>query len=563
MYDELKQAWAELTAPGQLFEVTEVEVGGQMLRGYALAPGSLRDLWLMSAQYDSADYLVYEDQRWSYREAHREVGSIANWLVANGVGAGDRVAIAMRNYPEWMLSYWAIVSIGASAVGINSWWVTGELQYALHDSAPRVLIGDEERLQRLQPVRDRFPDLKLVGVRLSGQPPEAVVDWAELLAMPSTLPEAAIEPDDDACIFYTSGTTGNPKGAQLTHRGCVNNVMSVAFANLVQAEAMAKLNGSQQPEQAPATIFTTPLFHVTANNCLAQVVTATGGKLVHMYKWDTEEALRLVEQEQITVLTGVPIMSREIINHPDFARRDTSSLKGLNSGGAPAQPDLVASIDQTSGGVIVPAQGYGLTETCGVISTISGVFYLDKPTSAGRVLPNFEIRCVDENGSELPAGEPGEICVKGSQVIKGYLNRPEETAESIVDGWLRTGDIGYLDEDGFLYLVDRSKDMVLRGGENVYSSEVEAAIYRHLEVAETAVFAVPDQRLGEEVGAAIYLRPGGVVSAAQLREFCKPYLAAYKIPRYIWFVPQPLPRNASGKFLKRELQQTLELSDAA
>ena len=563
MYKELEEAWAELTAPGQLFEITEVEVRGQMLKAFALAPDSLRGLWLMSAGYGAADYLVYQDQRWSYSQAHEQVRSIANWLVSQGIQQHDRVAIAMRNYPEWMLSYWAIVSVGACAVGMNSWWVTDEMEYGLRDSAPRLLICDQERLDRFLPVRGNFPEMRLAGVRLSAERPEDVIDWAELIAAQPLLPEVNIDPDDDASIFYTSGTTGRPKGAQLTHRGCVNNVMALGFANTVQASAMARLNSGAATAaeerlagRPPSAIISTPLFHVTANNCVAQAVTVAGGKLVHMYKWDAGEALRIVEEEKISTFTGVPVMSREMISHPDFARRDTSTLKTLGGGGAPVQPDLVDKIDK-SPIKAAPSQGYGMTEVCGMISALSGPYFVDKPSSAGKVMPTFEIRCVDENGNELPLGQPGEICVKGCQVIKGYINCPEATAETIVDGWLHTGDIGYLDEDGFLFLVDRAKDMVLRGGENVYSSEVEAAIFRNPAVAEAAVFAVPDQRLGEEVGVAIHLNQGDSLNEAQLREFCGNYLAAHKIPRYIWFLDEPLPRNASGKFLKRELRERL------
>jgi acyl-CoA synthetase (AMP-forming)/AMP-acid ligase II len=311
-----------------------------------------------------------------------------------------------------------------------------------------------------------------------------------------------------------------------------------------------------------ASIVTTPLFHVTANNCLAQSMTVAGGKLVHMYKWDAGEALRIIEEEKITNFSGVPTMSREIINHPDFARRDTSSLVALGGGGAAVQPDLIDKIDKAGGGA-QPAQGYGMTETCGMISASAGRYLTDKPNSAGLVLPIFEVKCIDEQGNDLPQGETGEICIRGAQVIKGYLNRPEATAESIVDGWLITGDIGFTDEDNFIYLVDRAKDMVLRGGENVYCSEVEVALYKHDSVAECAVFSVPDDRLGEEVGAAIFPAQDTHPTADDIRAFCKTQLAAYKVPRYLWILDQPLPRNASGKFVKRELQDKLKVSDAA
>lgn len=381
------------------------------------------------------------------------------------------------------------------------------------------------------------------------------------------MPEVNIDSDDDACIFYTSGTTGKPKGAQLTHRGCVNNILSVIFGTMSQASAQAKAQGKEKPDllggakKQPASIVATPLFHVTANNCLAQTATIGGGKLVHMHKWDAGEALRIIEEEQITIFSGVPTMSREIIMHPDFSTRDTSTLTALNGGGAAVQPDLVGKIDQGARGA-KPGQGYGMTEVCGIISTSAGFFLSDKPSSAGFVIPIYEVKCIDADGKTLAPGETGEVCVKGAQVIKGYLNRPDATAETIIDGWLHTGDIGFVDEDNFIYLVDRAKDMVIRGGENVYCSEVETAIYKYPDVAECSVFSVPDERLGEEVGAAIFPTPGTRPSPEDIREFCKTQLAAYKAPRYIWILDEPLPRNASGKFVKRTLQESLKLADA-
>jgi acyl-CoA synthetase (AMP-forming)/AMP-acid ligase II len=566
MYKELKETIAEMTAPGQMFDVTEVEVGGHNIKAWAMAPNSLRDIWLSTAGHAEADYLVYRDERWTYTRAHEEVARIANWLVANGIGQHDHVAIAMRNFPEWMLCYWAIASIGAVSVGVNAWWVPEELKYGLKDSSTKLLICDSERLARFEEIRDEFPDIKVVAVRVD-EVPDWASPWSEVLAADPVMPEVSIDSDDDACIFYTSGTTGYPKGAQLTHRGCVNNLFSVMFSTLSQIKAQAKASGESAPDPLGgsktqmASIIATPLFHVTANNCVAQTATIAGGKLVHMHKWDAGEALRIIEEEKITIFSGVPTMSREIINHPDYSKRDTSTLTALKGGGAAVQPDLVGKIDQSGRGAR-PGQGYGMTEVCGIISASDGIYLSDKPSSAGLVLPIFDVKCIDKEGNELPAGDVGEICVRGAQVIKGYLNRPDATAETIVDGWLHTGDIGYVDDDNFVYLVDRAKDMVLRGGENVYCSEVETALYKHPDVAECTVFSVPDERLGEEVGAAIFPAPGTNPTAADLRAFCKTLLAAYKAPRYLWILDEPLPRNASGKFVKRALQESLDLSKA-
>ena len=569
MYAEFKRAWGELTAPGQMFEVQPVRVRGIDLLAYRHAPASLRDVWLMSAGHGERDYLVYRGERIAYAEAHRRVAALARALAERGVGPGDRVAIAMRNYPEWMLAYWAVTGMGAVVVGMNAWWVAREMAYALQDSTPAVLIADRERLQRFSELRPRFPELSVIAVRAEGATPDWARDWNELTLAgaggEAQLPEQAIDADSDACIFYTSGTTGQPKGARLTHRGCVNNIMNIAFINSVQPRALAYAAGVEPPapgaDEPPRALIATPLFHVTANNCVAQVTTLTGGKLVHMYKWDPAEALRLIEEEKITTFSAVPMMTREMITHADFARYKVSSLKAIGGGGAAMQPDLVGKVPEAMPGTR-PSTGYGLTETCGIISALALEFLLDRPTSVGPAMPTFEAKCVDARGETLPAGEAGELLVRGAPVIRGYLNRPEATAEAIVDGWLHTGDVARMDEDGFIYLVDRAKDMVLRGGENVYGAEVENALFHHDAVAECAVFAVPDERLGEEVGAAIFLRPGAEVDARALREHCAARIAPFKVPRYLWFLPDPLPRNANGKFVKRALQKSLKPADA-
>lgn len=554
-----------LTAEGAPFEIVPTEIRGVALRSYKHAPPDLRAIWLATQAHAENDYLVYGTERWTYADAHRDVGRIAAWLAERGVGRGDSVAIAMRNFPEWLLAYWACVSTGIRVIGMNAWWVADEMRYALEDADPSVLILDQERLDRFEAIRGDYPQTTVVGVRLD-RPTDGVVSWSELVATKGTLPDVAIDPDDDACIFYTSGTTGRPKGAQLTHRGCAHNLMNMAFwdtclktSGALGAPAPAKTDAP--PIQA-ASLVTTPLFHVTANNCVAHGATASGGKLVMMYKWDAGEALELIEAEKITGMSGVPTMARELVQHPDFEKTDTSTLKSLGGGGAPLQPDLVEKIDKTSKSAR-PGTGYGMTETCGVITMTSADAFVERPTSCGPALPTFETRLVDDDGNDVPEGEPGELWVRGAPVIKGYLNRPDATAETITDGWLHTGDVARIDDEGFIHIVDRKKDMVLRGGENVYCAEVEAAIFDHDDVAECAVFGVPDDRLGEEVGAAVYLKAGGAVSPDDLRAHAGAKIAAHKIPRYIWIVPDQLPRNASGKFLKRELRETLSLSDAS
>jgi len=562
MYNELREAWQEMTAPGAPFEVVEIEVRGNKLRAYKNAMPSVRHLWQGSALHGSADYLVYENERWSYSDAHRDVASLGAWLVDQGVQPGDRVAIAMRNYPEWMLLYWACASIGAVAVGMNAWWTSAEMQYALEDSAPKVVFCDAERLERLLPIRAAVPQAEVVAIRCDAPP--NVHSYSSLLGG-GDLPEVEIDPDSDVCLFYTSGTTGKPKGAQLTHRGCTNNLMSILFWQGALIAARVKA-GAPKPEAKPdppqpSALIATPLFHVTANNCGAYPMTLIGGKLVTTYKWDPGQALEIIERERITNFSGVPTMTRELLAHPDLEKHDTSSLATLGGGGAKFQADLVEKVESRKGATRSNT-GYGLTEVSGIITANTAEYLRDKPETVGPAMPCYETRIVDDAGNDAPAGSPGELWVRGAQVVAGYWNRPEATAEDITDGWFHTGDIATIDEDGFIEIVDRKKEMVLRGGENVYCSEVESALFEHPAVAEAAVFGVPDERLGEEVGAAAVIRPGASLSAEELRTWCGERLAKFKIPKYLWMRSEPLPRNANGKFVKRELKEQCDVADA-
>jgi long-chain acyl-CoA synthetase len=576
VYDHFDAAWKELTAEGSGFAVSEIEVRGVPTRVFASAPPDMRTVWELAQGHGDKTYVVFEDEHYTYAEIGAQVRSLAHYLRdVHDVGSGDRVAIAMRNYPEWVVSYWATLSLGAAVVGMNAWWTTQEMAYALRDSTPKVAIVDDERLERVLPVLDELraeSPLHLIAARTDRELPDQASRWGDVVHpedAPDSLPEADIDPDDDVTIFYTSGTTGFPKGAQLTHRGSVHNVMNLGFMTMVAALAEQKAVAAGDvpapeaasdaaPEGPPVFLAPTPLFHVTANNCLLQPCTLAGGTIVFMYKWDAARALELIEREQVTNFSGVPTMSREMLQHPDWAKRDTSSLKSMAGGGAAVQPDLVEKIDKSlSQGV--PATGYGLTETCGIVTANSAKLYTAKPASCGRVVPTLEAHLEDEAGNVLEPGPDvvGELCVRGAVVIKGYLNRPDATADSIRDGWFHTGDIARIDEDGFVFIVDRAKDMVLRGGENVYCSEVEAAIYEHPAVAEAAVFGTPDERLGEEVAAAVVLRPGASLTQEELTGFLTDRIAKFKIPSRVWIRDEPLPRNANGKFMKRELRDTL------
>ena len=556
-FAELRAVREELTGPGGQFEVVRAEVLGRNILTFKNAPPSVREFWLSTAAWGDRPYLIYEDEVLTYAQAHAHVTAIAAWLWDQGVRPGDRVAIAMRNYPEWMTIYWACTCIGVAAAGLNAWWTTEEMEFALKDADPKVLFADKERLARFRECQGHEA-MQVVGVRLADEP-AGVTPYAQVIAHGGTMPQVSVDPEADACIFYTSGTTGFPKGAQLTHRGCVANLLNMLFSTMAQALAVERATGEAPPADPPppVSLLTTPLFHVTANNCGAYLTTAAGGAIVLMYKWDAGEALKLIEKHRITALSGVPVMSREIINHPAFASTDTSSLTGLSGGGAQVPPDLVLKIDEAVK-TARPNTGYGMTETCGIITSVSGDFFVAKPDSAGPWMPSFEVKVVDDDGRELPTGAVGELWVKGAPVIKGYLNRPDATAETITDcGWLHTGDVARIDEDGFIFIVDRKKDLVIRGGENISCTEVEACIYRVPGVAECCVFGVPDTRLGEEIGVAVHMKQGETTTADAVIAHCAEHMSKHKVPRYVWFLDEALPRNASGKFLRRELRDEL------
>ena len=391
--DHLRAAWDELTAPGAFFAMSEIEVRGIPIRVFDGAPPNMRVLWETTAAHADKPYVVYEDERYTYAEIDALVRALAHHLRdVHGVGSGDRVALAMRNYPEWVIGYWAITAIGAAVVGLNAWWTTPEMEYGLSDSRPKVLIADDERLERALPLlgglREQAP-LHVISVRSSRELPDDATRWEDVIrpeAAPAGLPDATIDPDDDATIFYTSGTTGFPKGAQLTHRGSVHNIMHLMFWAMTTAAADAKAIAAGDipaptsvpaPPGQPVFMAPTPLFHVTACNCLLHPATLTGGRIVLTYKWNPERALELIEREGVTNFSGVPTMSRELLAHPDWERRDTSSLLGMGGGGAPLQPDLVEKIDKSLNGG-APSTGYGLTETHGIVTANSARYFLSQ-----------------------------------------------------------------------------------------------------------------------------------------------------------------------------------------
>jgi long-chain acyl-CoA synthetase len=497
----------------------------------------------------------------------------------------------MRNLPEWAMAFWAIASAGAIAVPLNAWWTGSELQYGLTDSETSVVFVDSERLKRIRPHLADIPGLKAVVVtyedRTEHRPvddsPVPIIPFSELIsdaAAEPTFPDVTIEPEDDATIFYTSGTTGKPKGAVGTHRNICTNLMSLFFINTragLRGHAMLDDSGesptgggaednktaASHPEQN-AYLLSVPFFHATGCHAVLVGNTAAGGKLVLMHHWDPERALEMIERERITTFGGVPAMVMQVLDSPNFAKRDTSSVKGIAYGGAPAPAELVRRISQhfPAGS---PSNGYGLTETSSVTTMNNGEDYVRKPDSVGPPVPVCEVAVVPEDydrpipDETLPTGPDvrGELWIKGPNVVRGYWNKPDETAAMFTEGWLHSGDVARIDEEGFVYIVDRAKDVVIRGGENVYSVEVEATLFEHPAVADVAVIGVPHPVLGEEVGAAVVLRPGTSVTADELALFVRDRMAGFSVPTHIWFRSEPLPRNPQGKVLKRELRDSL------
>ncbi|MEM7340868.1 MAG: class I adenylate-forming enzyme family protein [Actinomycetota bacterium] len=552
------EAATAVTGPGGPFELVDGDVNGVPTKLYAACPNSLRDLFGIAALHGDKPYLVYEDEPWSYAELMAQISSVAHALVHDlGVSKGDRVAIAMRNYPEWIVAFAATTSVGAIAVALNAWWVTDELQYGLDDSGASVVVVDAERLERLKPIRDQMA-AKIVAVRTpAADLPAGVLAYDDMAATGQPMPEVVIGPDDDATILYTSGTTGFPKGAVSSHRAVLSALLGFATRGAITGAIEAAETGEAPvPPENPAIILCVPLFHVTGLVPVMMGTFVSGSRLVMMHRWDPERALELIERERVTQFVGVPTMSWELLESPDFEMRDTSSLISVGGGGAPAPPELVRRIEDEIA-TARPGIGYGMTETNALGPQNAGDDYVKRPTSAGRAVPSMEVRVVDPEGNPVPTGERGEICFKGANLIRGYWNKPEATAETIRNGWLHSGDIGWLDEDGFIYVADRIKDMVLRGGENIYCAEVEAVIYEHPAVYEAAVFGVPHERLGEEVAAAVMTKPGESVGVAELQAFIGERLAKFKVPTHVRIVNEQLPRNASGKILKREIRDQM------
>ena len=542
------EAIAALTKPGERYELEQVEINGVPLRVFKNAPASLRALYA-ETQSDKP-FIVYDDDRLTFADAYRDAARVAHILVHQyDVTKGDRVAISMRNYPEWILAFMAATSVGAIAVAMNSMWPPDEMEYGLDDSGAKVLFADQERLDMLAQCS------KDLNVRAIAVRPTRANDGAPELTQlledvgDVEMPAADVAPDDDATIVYTSGSTGQPKGVVSTHR----NILSALLSWELDARVGILMTGvtPAAPREQPATLLAVPLFHATGSHAVYLSSYRAQRKIVSMYKWDPEQAAELVEREQITSFIAPAAMTGDLIREAKRTKRDLSTLLTVGGGGAHREPEQVKEID-ASFQKALPNTGWGMTETNAIGTGIGGQDYLTHPGSSGRVSAVLDIKVVGEDGAEVPQGERGELLVRGTSMFRGYWNRPEINAELFDDGWFRTGDVVYLDDESYLFIVDRIKDLIIRGGENIGCGQVEAALLLHPDVREAAVYAVPDERLGEEVGATVY--GSKTLDSDTLREFLREHLARFAVPRYFQLSAEPLPRTASGKIFKRQLR---------
>jgi long-chain acyl-CoA synthetase len=557
-----------LTAPTSPFHIEEKTIRGVTMKTWKLAPPTLRDVFALGKPFGPRVFMVYESERVTFDAHARAVATLAAQLQADGVKKGDRVAIIMRNVPEWTVAFWAAALVGAIVTPLNAWWTGPELEYGLADSGTKLAIVDHERWERIREHAHSCADLKKIYVSRAHEDIadpmvrrlESVIgvpnDWAKLPN--ADVPAVAMEADDDCTIFYTSGTTGKPKGAVISHRNIISNIF-----NAMCAQARAYLRRGEIPPapdpSAPqrGVLISVPLFHATG--CFAVMIPLymTGSKIAMQRKWQVDQALQLIQDEKLTNAGGVPTIAWQIIEHPNLKDYDLSSLDTISYGGAPSAPELVRRMKEVFPNLMV-GQGWGMTETSATAVSNGREDYERKPSSCGVPAPSGDAKIMSPEGKELGRNEVGELWYKGPIVVRGYWNKPQATAETFVDGWVKTGDLAKIDEEGFIYIVDRAKDMLIRGGENIYCVEVENALYDHHAVMDAAVVGKPHKTLGEEPVAAVHLKPGHHATAEELRHHVASKLAAFKVPVEIKFMTETLPRNANGKIMKKDLKSLWE-----
>jgi acyl-CoA synthetase (AMP-forming)/AMP-acid ligase II len=549
--DELQEAIGKVTAAGPPFAVQPMTVRGiDYPAVFSISQVSLREvLALKTAEHAAKELIVYEGERYTTGEVWARSMRFAHWLAGQGIGQGHRVAIAMRNYPEWCMAYLGIIASGATVVPLNAWWQADELRYGLTKSEAKFVVADAKRSDIMLPCKDELGLTFIAGREdISGQD-YRLRDIIADDGLPTDMPQTPIDPDSDYCLLFTSGSTGNPKGALLTHRGVVNAVLSWSFTLEVFKILRPEVDLSPQN---PGALVSLPLFHVTGLHSIFLLGYLSGRKLVFTYRWEPEQAAKLTRQEKLTHFLGVPTMAYDLVKAAEPG--DLDSLVDIGTGGA-KRPEAQTAVQRERFPEISASSGYGLTETNALGSHIALGDYAAKPSSTGRALPPVtEIEAFSEEGVLLPRGEVGEICIKSPANMRGYLDNEEATRAAFFDaGWFRTGDVGRVDEDGFIFIMDRLKDLIIRGGENVSCLEVENVLHEVEGVDEVAVFAVPHDSLGEVVGAAVYGRPD--LNLEALQDHAKERLASFKVPTRIWRAPQPLPRGATGKIDKKVIRR--------
>ena len=559
----VEEVTAELTGPGAPFETETVELRGVPTRVFARRILSLRQLAEMTVDRRGDDeLLVCGDLRLTRREFFRLANSAAAVMRTDaGLVHGDRVALLSANHPTWLIAFWGALVEGAIAVGLNGWWKGDEIDYAVRDCTPTVLVADRERLERSLDDVSGWDSVEVIYL-IDFEPGDEVIDprvrdAGELLSRPSDdFPTTPISEDDFSVILYTSGTTGRSKGAAATHRSWLAAMQNTSAAAAVVA-------ATSPDDRTPSTrgdirLLNSPLFHVSGAASFAAGLLAGWKYVLPEGRFDPVDTMEIIERERVRTWVGVPTVVSRVCEHPARRDHDLSSVTSVGYGGSPVPPALTEAVHETFPNVSHQSNIYGLTETSGVATLNGGQSRIDRPDSVGRGLMTVDID-IREDGRSLPPGEAGEICVRGPIVIAGYWNQPKATAEAIVDGWLHTGDVGYLDDEGYLYITDRSKDVVIRGGENVYCVEIENRLTDHPAVSEAAVIGVPHADLGEEVWAFVQVLPDGTGAADEvdegaLRSWVAETLADFKVPARVVVDAEPLPRNATGKVLKTELR---------
>ncbi|MFT5798069.1 MAG: long-chain acyl-CoA synthetase [Candidatus Azotimanducaceae bacterium] len=550
-------AVAHVLATNPAFALTEATIRGVSYRVFENAPPHVAAMLYGSREAQgngSYEYLMYGDERWTFDDFLNDVSSMAHVLRDTfGVVKGQPVAIAMRNCPELMIMTMAIASVGAVTVFVNAWWTTHELDYALKDSGAKLIFADGDRADRMVPLIDPL-ELTLVGVRDADDMTEH--SYKSLMkSMDNTIPvDVEIEPDDDFAIMYSSGTTGHPKGVVQTHRGAINAVFTWLLQGASAPFVLEDEPDPNNPAPRPSVLVVTPLFHVTATHPMFLLSIPAGAKVALIYKWDAAEAVRIIRDEKITRFLGVPTQSADLMTAARDMGETLPSLDYMGSGGAKRPASQVAELADLFPNAVV-STGWGMTETNAVGIGMGGQDYEDRPAAAGKPHPPLQdVIFLGDDGTEVAQGEVGEITVKSACNMRCYLNKPEATAEVFQNGWLRTGDLGYIDTDGFITIVDRKKNIIIRGGENIACLDVEGALHRHPSVAEACVFSVPDDRLGEIVGAGIQIKLGHETTASDLQSFLTDHIAKFKVPQHIWLQSEPLPRGATDKIDRRALQ---------